>query len=70
MPSYIFQRKVIVQQNNVPVVVNNTISNASTPPKKNTDINQIRNIIDINMKNIMINKAHRDQNRYTPKKLL
>ena len=71
MPSYIFQRKVIVQQNNVPVpVVNNTISNASTPTKKNTDINQIRNIIDINMKNIMINKAHRDQNRYTPKKLL
>jgi hypothetical protein len=72
MPSYIFQRKVIVQQNNVPVpvVVNNTISNASTPSKKNTDINQIRNIIDINMKNIMINKAHRDQNRYTPKKLL
>lgn len=70
-PTYTFQRKIVIQQIQVPVT--GTTVAAPSPQKpvtKPISIKQVNNILEYNMKNIMINKAHRDPNKYIPKKLL
>lgn len=69
-PTYTFQRKVVIQQVQVPVTQTSTAASPQKPVTKPISIKQVNNILEYNMKNIMINKAHRDPNKYIPKKLL
>jgi len=73
-PTYTFQRKVVIQQVPVPTPTPTPIkpstSSAQKPVTAPISVKQVHNILDFNMKHIMINKAHRDPNKYIPKKLL
>jgi len=67
-PIHTFQRKVIIQQ--VSATKPNAATTNSTTIVNKTSVKEIHDLLGKNMTNIMINKAHRDPNKYVPKKLL
>jgi hypothetical protein len=67
-PIHTFQRKVIIQQVSPPKP--NAATTNSTTVVNKTSVKEIHDLLEKNMTNIMINKAHRDPNKYVPKKLL